>query len=75
MANDLLPPSNSDAGVQGRTGSELVQTLNHTVLTQTAGVGQPGSAQGRFRFSENWEGAEPVQTRFEPLNHSALCHC
>ena len=43
----------SDAGVQGRTGSEPVRTVNRTVLTRTAGAGQPCSAQGRFRFSQN----------------------
>ena len=59
----------SDAGVQGRTGSEPVRTLNCTVLTQTASVGQPSSARGQFRFSKNWVGAELVRTRFEPLNH------
>ena len=61
---------NSDARVhgQGRTGSEPVQTLSHTVLTQTASVCQPSSAQGQFRLSQNWEGAEPVQTRFKLLN-------
>ena len=63
-----LTIATSDARVQGRTSSELVRTLNHTVLTRTASAGQPSSAQGRFRFSKNWEGAEPVQTQFEPLN-------
>ena len=62
------PPSRSDAGVQGRTGSEPVRTLNCTILTRTASAGQPSSAQGRFRFSKNWEGAEPVRTWFEPPN-------
>ena len=59
ILEDLLDPT-SDARVQGQTGSKLVRTLNHTILTQTASAGQPCSTQGWFRFSENWQGPDPV---------------
>ena len=38
------------------------QSLAHEIIALqiSASAGQPSSAQGWFRFSENWEGAEPV---------------